>query len=81
MIYGLEIGSKGMAAKISEECFNRNLIIELSGAKDDVLKFLPPLVIEEDLLAKGFDIIEESIIGLLEEKDNNNGGMDIIDNS
>jgi len=81
MIYGLEIGAKGMAAQVSQESFNRNLVIELSGAKDDVLKFLPPLVIEEDLLVKGLDIIEESILALIENRNNNGGGMDIIDNS
>lgn len=81
MIYGLEIGAKGMAHRVSSESFNRGLIIELAGAQDDVLKFLPPLVIDEDLLARGLDIIEESIVALLEEKNNGDGGIGIIDNS
>ncbi|MDD4874183.1 MAG: aminotransferase class III-fold pyridoxal phosphate-dependent enzyme, partial [Dehalococcoidales bacterium] len=81
MIYGLEIGTKGMAKQVSRESFNRNLIIELAGADDDVLKFLPPLVIEEELLVKGLDIIEEAIVALMEEKKNKDGGIGIIDSS
>jgi len=81
MIYGLEIGAKGIAAQVSEESFNRNLVIELSGAKDNVLKLLPPLVIEEDFLRRGLDIIEESILVLVEGQNHNDGGMGIIDNS
>ncbi len=81
MIYGLDIGARGMAACIARECFNRNLVIELSGAWDNVLKILPPLVIEEEYLVKGLDIIEESIKFLIENQNASNGGMDIIDNS
>jgi diaminobutyrate-2-oxoglutarate transaminase len=81
MIYGLEIGAKGMAQQISRECFNRNLIIELAGAKDQVLKFLPPLVIEEALLVKGLDIIEESIVALVAEKEQWRMGKESSDNS
>ncbi len=81
MIYGLDIGAKGLAAQVSRECFNRNLVIELSGARDNVVKILPPLVIEEELLVKGLDIIDESIGALLEAQNNGNGGMDIIDNT
>jgi len=81
MIYGLDVSAKGIAAQVSKECFDRNLIIELSGAKDNVLKLLPPLVIEEDLLIKGLDIIEESIWTLTNNQNNNDGGMGIIDNS
>jgi diaminobutyrate-2-oxoglutarate transaminase len=81
MIYGLDIGAKGIAAQVSNECFDRKIVIELSGAKDNVLKLLPPLVIEEDLLIKGLDIIEESIWALADNQNNNDGGMGIIDNS
>ena len=81
MVNGLDVGARGMAAQISHECFNRNLIIELSGAENNVLKFLPPLVIEEELLVKGLDILEESIAALMEEQKNKDGGMAIIDNS
>jgi diaminobutyrate-2-oxoglutarate transaminase len=81
MIYGLDIAPKGMARQVSRESFCRGLIIELAGAEHSVLKFLPPLIIEENLLVKGLDIIEESIVALMEAKNNDDGGLGIIDNS
>ena len=37
------------------------MIIELAGSSDSVLKIMPSLVIEKDLLLKGLNIIKESI--------------------
>lgn len=68
MIWGLEIPELGFAPKISEVCFSKNMIIELAGAEDQVVKFLPPLVIDEDSLRHGLDIVEEVIVEILEQK-------------
>ena len=68
MIYGLEIPERGFCSQISERCFENGLIIELAGADDQVLKFLPPLVIDEETLLKGLSIIDQSIGEILEEK-------------
>ncbi len=68
MIYGLHVPEPGMAGEISAEAFERGLIIELAGAKADVVKFLPPLLIDEELLHEGFSIIDESILSVLEKK-------------
>lgn len=73
LIYGLKIGTKNTARLISQECFNHGLVIELAGAKDDVIKFLPPLVIEEELLVKGLDILSEAISAIMEHSNNSNG--------
>ncbi len=69
LIYGLHIPFLGFCADVSEAAFERGLIIELAGAKDDVLKFLPPLVIEEELLKEGLGIIDESIGAVLEKRE------------
>lgn len=69
LIYGLKIPLYGFCDELSAEAFNRGLIIELAGAEDDVLKFLPPLVIEEDTLRAGLTIIDESIGSLLEHRE------------
>ncbi len=61
LIYGLEMVKPELAKAVSRRCFARNLIIELAGADDQVLKFLPPLVIEDEVLKKGLSIVEESI--------------------
>lgn len=54
---------------MSAEAFERGLIIELAGANDDVLKFLPPLVIEEELLKEGLSIVDDSIDAVMDKKE------------
>ncbi|MFZ2634045.1 MAG: diaminobutyrate--2-oxoglutarate transaminase [Desulfosalsimonadaceae bacterium] len=68
LIYGLEIPERGFCSQISGRCFENGLIIELAGADDQVVKFLPPLIIDEETLLKGISIVEQSIGELLEEK-------------
>ncbi|MDD5723966.1 MAG: diaminobutyrate--2-oxoglutarate transaminase [Syntrophales bacterium] len=68
LIYGFHIPSHGFCHEVSAEAFERGLLIELAGAKDDVLKFLPPLVIEEELLQQGLKIIDDTIGFLLDQK-------------
>lgn len=66
MIVGLEM-APGVPSEISQEAFSRGLIIETAGAEDQVLKFLPSLLIEEELLHEGLAIIRESL-GVLAER-------------
>lgn len=61
LIYGVVIPREGICKKASREAFQRGVIIELAGANNEVLKFLPPLTIDEITLRRGVDIIEESI--------------------
>lgn len=69
LIYGLNFPQQGFSRAVTSEAFDRGLVIELAGAKNDVVKFLPPLVIEEDLLRKGVAIIDESIAACLDKKE------------
>ena len=69
MIYGLHVPFRGFCSEISEEAFERGMVIELAGAKDDVLKLLPPLVIEEDILKEGLKIIDQSVGAVLEKRE------------
>lgn len=50
-----------LAGRISKAAFRRGLVIETSGAFDEVLKFLPALTITEDELARGLAIVRESL--------------------
>jgi diaminobutyrate-2-oxoglutarate transaminase len=68
MIWGLELPQPGVAREASQEAFERGLVIETAGADDQVLKFLPSLVIEEELLTEGFDIIEQSLASLVDKR-------------
>lgn len=61
MIWGLaDRECPQLAGAVSAQAFQRGLIIETSGTDDHVLKLLPPLTIEDELLEQGLDIIEES---------------------
>jgi diaminobutyrate-2-oxoglutarate transaminase len=59
LIQGIEC-KPGIASQLSKACFERGLIIETAGANDQVLKFLPALVIEKTELEKGLSILEEA---------------------
>jgi diaminobutyrate-2-oxoglutarate transaminase len=69
LIYGLQIPLLGFCSEVSTEAFNQGLLIELAGSNDDVLKFLPPLTIEKELLIDGLKIIDESIETVLNERE------------
>lgn len=68
MIYGLEIPERGFASQVAETCFENGLVIELAGADDQVMKFLPALTIDEETLLRGIGIVERSIGQVLEQK-------------
>jgi diaminobutyrate-2-oxoglutarate transaminase len=65
MIWGLELPQPGVAKEASQESFGRGLVIETAGAQDQVLKFLPALTIEEELLDEGLGIVDEALGALL----------------
>jgi diaminobutyrate-2-oxoglutarate transaminase len=68
LMYGLACDSdRTLAGRISAEAFRRGLVIETSGAFDEVLKFLPALTITDDELARGLEIVRESLAAVLAE--------------
>lgn len=69
MVWGLDIDRSGFAAEVSAEAFANKLVIELAGADDSVVKFLPSLVIEEETLRNGIAIIDKAIGDLLSQKE------------
>ncbi len=66
MVWGLDMGQRpGFAAEVSAEAFANKLVIELAGAEDNVVKFLPALTIEEEVLREGLAIVDAAIGNLL----------------
>ena len=66
LMYGLACDrDRTLAGRISKEAFRRGLIIETSGAFDEVLKFLPALTIADDELARGLAVVRESLDAVL----------------
>lgn len=60
MIQGLHCEAPGLASEVTRAAFERGLIIETSGPEDEVVKLLPPLVIDDATLEAGLDILEEA---------------------
>jgi len=61
MMQGIDVGCGEMAAAICATCFQHGLIIETSGAHDEVVKVLAPLTIQQDQFAKGLDVLEAAV--------------------
>jgi diaminobutyrate-2-oxoglutarate transaminase len=68
MVWGLDFARSGFPAEVSRAAFDKKLVIELAGADDNVVKFLPALIIEEETLRKGMGIIDDVIGELLKQK-------------
>ena len=68
MVWGIDFKEPNTAGTVSALAFERNLVIETSGADNNVLKFLPPLVIDEDRLRTGLEIVDQSIGQLIADR-------------
>lgn len=65
LLQGLVGADAELAGKISREAFSRGLIVEVSGAHDEVLKLMPALRGDDETLASGLQLIEESVDAVL----------------
>jgi diaminobutyrate-2-oxoglutarate transaminase len=61
MMRGIDVGSGEMATAVTSAAFARGIVIETSGAYDEVVKILAPLTIDDTVFAAGLDILEESV--------------------
>ena len=69
MIWGIDFA--GIASALAKEalhkCVDRHLIIELAGSFDSVLKILPALTIEENVLMEGLEIVRAATAEVLRD--------------
>jgi diaminobutyrate-2-oxoglutarate transaminase len=68
LIQGLAFPRPDLAKAVSREAFRQGIIIELAGSDEEVLKFLPPLVMEEHTLRKGVAALSEIIDRVLSDQ-------------
>ncbi|MDQ3032425.1 MAG: diaminobutyrate--2-oxoglutarate transaminase [Myxococcota bacterium] len=61
MIQGLASSDARLPSRISKLCFERGVLVETAGPRDEVLKLLPPLMIEDALLDEGLDAIASAV--------------------
>ncbi|PYG86582.1 diaminobutyrate aminotransferase [Ruminiclostridium sufflavum DSM 19573] len=70
MVWGIDfsdVGGAEISKQIARRCFEFGLIIERVGRNDTVLKIMPPLTIEMELLQTGCRIIKQAIIDVFKE--------------
>jgi len=61
MMQGVDVGNGDLADDICARAFEKGLIIETSGAHDEVVKVLAPLTTPEGTFARGLDILAEAV--------------------
>ncbi len=61
MLYGLQTRKPEDTQKIINSCFQHGLLVESCGPRDNVVKISPSLIIEEDLLLKGLEVLGNCI--------------------
>ena len=67
LIWGIDFSAfdEDMTKPLIAACFRNGLIIERVGRDNNVLKIMPPLVIEDSLLVRGMEIIRDSLNEIL----------------
>jgi len=50
-----------VAREVRKQCYMRGLIVELGGHYSNVVRFLPPLVLTEELADKGLHVFNEAV--------------------
>jgi diaminobutyrate-2-oxoglutarate transaminase len=60
MMQGVDVGSGDLAEDICARAFEKGLIIETSGAHDEVVKVLAALTTPEETLREGLDILKDA---------------------
>lgn len=68
LMRGIVCKSGEEATAISAESFQRGVIVETSGARDEVVKLLPPLTIEADVLSEAMDRLGEAAHAVLSRR-------------
>ncbi|MCW9046577.1 MAG: diaminobutyrate--2-oxoglutarate transaminase [Gammaproteobacteria bacterium] len=61
MFQGINCINGDIAGKITHNAFQNGMIIETSGAEDQVVKFFCPLIISDENLKRGIDIVEQAV--------------------
>ncbi|MGB3523591.1 MAG: diaminobutyrate--2-oxoglutarate transaminase [Mycobacterium sp.] len=61
LIRGVAFERPELAGEVCREAFERGLLLETSGPESEVVKLMPPLVIDDDDLAEGLTIAAQSI--------------------
>ena len=59
---------RAIAAALIQECAKQGLLIENAGTYGNVIRFLAPLVITDEQLEAGLDIMEKALVKCMGEE-------------
>ncbi|MCF1469276.1 diaminobutyrate--2-oxoglutarate transaminase [Agrobacterium vitis] len=62
LMQGLETPSRAASSAIRQLCFQNGLLLEACGPHDEVLKLVPPLTIESELLDEGLSRFTDAVL-------------------
>ena len=61
LVQGVAFDRPELATAVCREAFGKGLLLETSGAESEVVKLMPPLVVDDGQLDQGLSIVAESI--------------------
>lgn len=69
LIWGIDFGGidAALSEAVIEKCFEEKVICECAGRDGAVFKIMPPLVIEDELLQKGLQVVANAVKEVLAE--------------
>jgi len=68
LLQGLVFDDPKIASAVSRAAFDRGLIVELCGPAENVIKLMPPLSIEEEVLQEGLQHLAAAVLDQCSEK-------------
>ncbi|HEU4362107.1 MAG TPA: diaminobutyrate--2-oxoglutarate transaminase [Mycobacterium sp.] len=68
LIRGVAFDRPELAGAVCKEAFDRGLLLETSGPEGEVVKLMPPLVIDDDDLTQGLTITAEAIEAVVDRE-------------
>lgn len=65
MLRGIELSDPALAQQVKVEAFRRRLVVETCGPTDSVVKLMPALTIEPEVLNEGLDVLARAFSHVL----------------
>jgi 4-aminobutyrate aminotransferase/(S)-3-amino-2-methylpropionate transaminase len=53
--------AKQASSRVIEECYRQGVVVLKAGTYDNVVRLLPPLTIDDDLLMEGLDVLDKAL--------------------
>jgi 4-aminobutyrate aminotransferase/(S)-3-amino-2-methylpropionate transaminase len=54
--------AKDAASRVIESCYREGVIVLKAGTYDNVIRLIPPLTIDDELLDDGLSVLEEAVV-------------------